>query len=225
MKRVGLALVCVFLLLGTATPTLAQTPDTGVVLDDPGIDKATVARLIANGELLLVRETPAGKLQMITSGILIDKTVDEVYQTITDYAHYPEFMPSTEECQVVAANGDVKDVRYGIKFKFLIFSFTIDYVLRTTLHPPAEVTWTLLSSDGNKLKKSVGSWRLLPVNGGKQTAAFYSVYSDISNVVPGLGGYIKKNPSMETAINVSTCIMVLRAVKNRSENPGWKQTK
>jgi hypothetical protein len=30
---------------------------------------------------------------------------------------------------------------------------------------------------------------------------------------------------METAINVSTCIMVLRAVKNRSENPGWKQTK
>ncbi len=225
MKRLFLAVMCAALLLGAAAAAFAQGADSGAVLDDPGVNKDTLAKLMTNGELLLVRENSAGKLQMITSGIVIDRPPETVYKTITDYAHYPQFMPSTEEVEVVATNGDVKDIRFVIKFKFLIFSWSVEYVLRQTYKPNQEITWNLLSSKGNKIRKSVGSWRLYPIEGGAKTAAFYSVYSDVSNAVPGLSSFLSKDPSIEAAINVSACIMVLRATKNRSENPAWEQKK
>jgi uncharacterized membrane protein len=223
MRRYLFVMVCAMILVSTAA--FAQNVDSGAVLDDPSVGKDTLARLMTNGELLIVRESAAGKLQMITSGILIDRPVESVYQTITEYAHYPQFMPSTEECEIVNVNGDIKDIRYVVKFKFLIFSWSVEYVLRQTFTPNQTITWNLLSSKGNKIRKSYGSWRLYPINGGKQTAAFYSVYSDVSNAVPGLSAFLAKDPSIEAAINVSACIMVLRAVKKRTENPTWVQTK
>jgi len=196
------------------------------VLDEPGIDNATLARLIADGQIMIVRENPNGRLKNITSGILINRPLQTVYDTVADYGNYTKFMPSTDECEVVADNGNVKDVRYKINFKFLIFKFSAVYTLRTYFSKaPNEITWKLLSSEKNKIKQSVGSWRLIPVNGGKQTAAFYSLYSDISNVVPGLSSFINREPSMEVAINASTCLLVLKAVKHRSENPAWEQPK
>ena len=42
------------------------------VLDEPGINQETLAKLIADGQLLIVRENKAGRLKLITSGILID---------------------------------------------------------------------------------------------------------------------------------------------------------
>ncbi len=199
--------------------------DTGTVLDDPGIDRNTLAKLMTDGELLMVRENPAGRLQMITGGIRIGRAIEAVYDTITDYAHYPQFMPSTEECEPLTANGNVRDIRYVIKFKFLIFSWSVEYVWRQTYNPCQDITWRLLSSKGGKIREVLGSWRLYPLDDGKQTAAFYSIYSDVSNVVPGLSRFLAKDPSIEAAINVAACIMVLHAVKKRTENPAWVQTK
>jgi len=195
------------------------------VLDEPGISQETLAKLIADGQLLIVRENKAGRLKLITSGILIDRPPEVVYKTAIDYANYDKFMPSTKKAEIVADNGDSKDVLYEIQFKFLIFKFTVEYVLRTWFEPNEKITWNLLSCKRNKIAKTFGSWQLIPVNGGTQTAAFYSVYSDISNAVIGLKTIFKKEPSMEVAINASTCILVLKALKNRSENPNWVQKK
>ena len=171
----------------------------------------------------MVRENSAGKLQLVTGGILINRPAATVWKTVTDYNNYAKFMPSTAECQIVNDNGNQKDVRYKIKFKFVIFSFTVNYVLRTYFRPMEEITWNLLSCEDNKIRTTYGSWRFIPINGGTQTAAFYSVYSDITGVVPGLGSLIRKDPTMETAINASTVLLVLKAVRNRSENPAWVQ--
>jgi ribosome-associated toxin RatA of RatAB toxin-antitoxin module len=225
MKRFLTAVVCAAFVIGAAAAAFGQTVDTAVALEGPGINKETLANLMANGELVAIREGPGGRLQITTAGILIDQPPDAVYKTITDYAHYPQFMPSTEECEVVATNGNVQDIRYVIKFKFLVFSWSVEYVMRQTLKSPQEISWNLLSSKGNKIRKSFGSWRLMSIEGGKRTAAFYSVYSDVSNAVPGLGSFLAKDPSMETAINVSASLMVLHAVKNRCENPAWVQKK
>jgi ribosome-associated toxin RatA of RatAB toxin-antitoxin module len=218
------ALFCLALAAMAATAS-GDASEPGALLDAPGIDKDTLARLTADATLLLVQEDAQGKLQMTTSGILVDRPPDVVFRTITDYVNYPKFMPSMEECEIVATHGDVKDVRFAVKFKFAIFSVTVDYVLRTTFKSNREITWKLLSSKGNKLRQSIGSWRLVPAGGGKQTAAFYSLYSDATAAVPGMSAVLKKEPTMETAINVSTCIMVLRAVKNRSENPAWTRAR
>jgi len=225
MQRMYILLLAMAIVGLIAWAAAAENFTYQTVLDEPGIDNATLARLIADGQIMIVRENPNGRLKNITSGILINRPLQTVYNTVSDYGNYAKFMPSTDECVVVADNGNIKDVRYKINFKFLIFKFTAVYTLRTFLKPPNEITWKLVASVKNKIKQSVGSWRLLPVNGGKQTAAFYSIYSDISNVVPGLGSFINREPSMEVAINASTCLLVLKAVKHRSENPAWEQPK
>lgn len=225
MSQVRFILLTVLLVGVVALAAMAEDFTYQTVLDEPGIDKATLARLIADGEIMIVREHPNDRLKMITSGILINRSMQTVYDTISDYGNYTKFMPSTDECEVVADNGNVKDVRFKINFKFIFFKFSAVYTLRNYLKPPDEITWKLLSSEKNKVKQSVGSWRLIPLNGGKQTAAFYSLYSDISNVVPGLSSFIKREPSIEVALNASTCLLVLKAVKHRSENPVWEQPK
>lgn len=223
MKHVTYVCLGLFIIFLLSFAAVAQEAPLHVrtVLDEPNISPETLAQLMARGQLHIVREDPAGRLQMITSGILIDRPPADVYRTVVDYAHYTDFMPSTALCEVVDDRGDVKDVRYKVRFKFLIFSFTVDYVLRTWFEPERKVTWNLLSCKGDKLRKTFGTWQFIPVANGTKTAAFYSVYSDISNVVPGLATVIRKEPSMEVAINVSTCVVVLKAVKKRSENPNW----
>lgn len=212
---IAFALISLFVM-----PVMADFFQVKTVLDEPGIDKNTLAQLMSGGELLIVRENAAGKLQLITSGILIDKPPATVYDVITDYEHYTEFMPSTDECTVVADNGNVKDIRFKITFKFVV-SLSVEYTLRTWFKPNEEVTWNLLASEGDKITKTFGSWRLIPIAGGTKTAAFYSVYSDISNVFWGLRQLMKKIPSMDVALNASTCVLVLKATKNRCMNPNW----
>jgi ribosome-associated toxin RatA of RatAB toxin-antitoxin module len=223
MWRVILTVVVFAVVSLFVLPAVADFFQVRTALDEPGVDQQTLAKLMTNGQLLFVRENSAGRLQLITGGILINKPPAAVWQTVIDYPNYPKFMPSTAECRVVADSGNVKDIRYKIKFKFLIFSFTVSYVVRTWFRPIEEMTFNLISSEDNKISKSYGSWRFISVNGGKQTAVFYSVYSDITNVVPGLGSFLRKDPTMETAINASTVLLVIKAVKNRSENPNWVQ--
>ncbi len=223
MKRVALAAVVLLVVSLFVLPAAAQYFQLRTVLDEPGIDQNTLARLMSGGQVVVVRENAAGRMSMITAGVLINRPPATVWQTVTDFANYPKFMPSVAECQIMADSGNVKDIRYKLRFKFLIFSFSANYVLRTYFKPADEMTWNLLSCEDNKIRQTYGSWRFFPIGGGKQTAAFYSVYSDITNVVPGLGSFIKKDPSMEVAINSSSCLMVVKALKSRSENPSWVQ--
>lgn len=191
--------------------------------DETAVDQKTLARLLDQGQLLLVRENEAGRLQRITGGILVERPPADVWNVIVDYRNYPRFMPSIEAAEIVADRGEVKDVRFRIKLKLLV-SLSLEYVLRTRFRAPTELTWELLSSKGSKIKASDGSWKLTPLDGGKRTAAFYSLYTDLSDAVWGLDRLLKNDPSMEVAINASTCLLVLKAVKNRGEHPGWTRT-
>ena len=170
--------------------------------------------------MLIVRDTAAGRLESVTGGIVVDRPPQAVYDTLVDYPNYPKFMPNVAECNIVADRGDEKDVHYKVKIKVGI-SFEIEYTLRKRYRAPEEISWTLLSSKGNKLKKSDGFWRLMPLDGGKRTAAFYSTKFDIADVVWGFERILKREPSMEVAINAGTGILIIKAIKCRSENPHW----
>ncbi|MDP8225270.1 MAG: SRPBCC family protein [Candidatus Lernaella stagnicola] len=215
-------MLVLFLVCGFAAAAGAQDAQARTALNVEDINKATLAKLLKEGQLLKVKEDAGGRLELITGGILIDRPVEEVFRVVTDFPRFPEYMPSVEDCKVLSTEGDIKDVAFKVKFKFVI-SFNVEYVLRNRLNPPHEMTWNLVSSKGNKIKRSYGSWKLIALDGGKRTAAFYTVFSDFSDIIWGLERMLKKDPSMEVAINTSTVILVLKAVKKRSENPSWIQ--
>jgi ribosome-associated toxin RatA of RatAB toxin-antitoxin module len=215
------------LLLAPVAAALARAASAGggpdaTAVDVAGVDTKTLAALINQGQLLLVREDERGRLGSITGGILIERPMQDVWNVLIDYNRYAEFMPSTEECRLIADRGADKDVLYKIKFKFLV-SFIVEYTMRATLKPPATIEFRLLESKGNKLRRSIGSWQLVALDGGKRTAALYTVSTDFSDVVWGFERLMKKEPAMEVAINAGTCLLVLKALKNRSENSSWRR--
>lgn len=195
------------------------------LLDTSKLPSTVMQQLLSEGQLLMVKEDAQGKLELITAGILINKSPQEVFDVIKDYEHYNEFMPSVVKTEVIyrSSDGKVEHVKHHIKFKFSILSYTVVYTLKTQLEPPYELKWDLLEGD---IASTYGSWQLIPLEGGKRTAAFYSVYSDIRSINWIVRKFIEATPGMEVAINASTCVLVLKSVKARSElGPSYKLQK
>ncbi len=102
----------------------------------------------------------------VSREILIQVPPSKLYEIITDYDRYPEFVPAVKACHA-RRTGSTVDVEYeldlGVK--------KIKYVLRHVEEPPHRVTWSLVS--GNWMKVSTGSWEL-SLEGGA-TRARYTV--------------------------------------------------
>ena len=211
-------LAACMILLFLAAPIAAA--DFKTAIDRPGVDISTVRKLMEKGQVLIIDEKPGGGLELVTAGIIINAPPEKVYETLTQYDKYFEYMPSTVGCEVIKDDGNTKDVRYKIEFKFSVLGWKVEYVLRQTFVPNKEIRWHLVSSKDNKVKATHGAWQLFSAPGGK-TAAFYSVYSDMKSISWVIRKTFEAEPSMELSVNASTCVMVLKAVKSRMEIPGY----
>lgn len=213
MKRLSLITILTIALLISGAAAREKRYS---LLDTSKLPPNIMQQLLSEGQLLMVKEDAQGKLELITAGILINKSPQEVFDVIKDYEHYNEFMPSVVKTEVIyrSVDGKVEHVKHHIKFKFSILSYTVVYTLKTQLEPPYELKWDLLEGD---ISSTYGSWELIPLDGGKRTAAFYSVYSDIRSINWIVRKFIEATPGMEIAINASTCVLVLKSVKARAE--------
>lgn len=110
--------------------------------------------------------------EKVSKDVVIDVAPDELFDVLTDYASYPEFVPSVKAAKVKPADGGKKDVEYeldlGIK--------KIRYTLRHVEERPKRISWSLVG--GDMMKVSNGSWDLED-QGGK-TRATYTVEIQIS---------------------------------------------
>ena len=186
------------------------------------VDPDTIEKLLKEGEILIIKENEqGGRFKFVTAGILINATPDETWKAITDYQHYPEFIPDCDK--VVTAPGDAENViltSFTVAFKFSIIKYRIRYTLRQ-VHQKEKlrIDWTLKEGD---LAEDIGAWELIPLEGGKKTAAFYSLYSDLRSLGYLVKYLFKEQPVMEIAITSTTAILMARAVKARLEGKELK---
>ena len=209
-------IIIVILAIAILFPSASLGERIYTLLDTSKLPPNVMQQLLSDGQLLMVKENAQGKLELITAGVLVNKPPQDVYDVIHDYEHYPEFMPSVVKSEVIyrSPDGKVEHVRHHVKFKFSILSYTVVYTLKNDLYPPRGMKWDLLEGD---LASSYGSWELVPLDGGKRTAAFYSVYSDIRSINWIVRKFVEATPGMEMAINASTCVLVLKSIKARAE--------
>jgi hypothetical protein len=216
MRRIALILV-VALTLGTmAVPAGAMKYS---LLEEQNISPKALEQMLAAGELVLVKEDAKGNVALITSAIVVNAPPEQVLAGIVDFPHYPEFMPSTKEVVVLSDENGVRRVSFHINFKFSVLSQTVKYVLVQHDVPGKGFWWELESGD---LAKAIGSWEVIPLPGGR-TAAVYSVYSDIRSVSRIIKYFIEKEPAMDVAINASTCILVLKAIRDRVQSGAYAE--
>jgi ribosome-associated toxin RatA of RatAB toxin-antitoxin module len=102
-----------------------------------------------------------------------------LWRAITDYAGYPQFMPQTVECRVLATEDDgalrvIQGIKVGPK--------TVRYTIRIMLaEDEGRVTWTLV--EGN-FKRLEGSWHLEDLGDGRVRITYVNLV-DVGYKLPG----------------------------------------
>jgi coenzyme Q-binding protein COQ10 len=135
-----------------------------------------------------------------TRSIVINAPREKVFEVVSGYEKYPEFLPKAKKV-IVTRKGDSADVKYEVDV-----IKTITYTLRMKEERPNKVSWTFVN--GEFMKDNRGSWVLEDAGEGK-TRATYTV--DIS-----LGALVPR--SIEKALAETELPSMLEAFKKRAES-------
>ncbi len=175
-----------------------------------------IAHVIGEGEMTIVHpvKDPSEPLFVTAAGV-VNTSPDIVWDVITDWDRYEEFMPQTKDVKVVERTENTAVVDYNLKFKFTIISMRVYYRLFHLLDRSKYYDeWYLVKGD---LKEVTGAWRLYPVEGGKKTVAMYTVYSDLRSMGFLVKSILKAEPHIELAIQLSSAALVVKSIKERAE--------
>ena len=105
-----------------------------------------------------------------------DVEIIKLYDTIVDYASYPDFVDGCSSVSVLEEAEDGARVEYGIN---LIKKFK--YILKMKHEKPNKVSWSFESGDFFKMNE--GSW-VLKDNGDGTTDVTYSLEVGIKGFAP-----------------------------------------
>jgi len=213
-------LIVVLIALGLALPFAgrveipAAPPETRPDYGFAELNPSTMKSLLSQGSLIIVRQRPDLTLINVTSGALVNAPLEKCWEVITDFEHYPEFMPQTTAERIVERDGDTRLVveqTIGVKI-WKLPSVDVTYQLVQELTPPNRLRFWHISGT---LEGTYGGWDL--VSAGDQTMIFYTLYSNLTALGWGLGSAMKAEPDFMTGVNMTTAIMVTKAVKEETE--------
>ena len=132
--------------------------------------------------------------------VTIDAPVEKVFEVISAYDQYPQFLSEVKELRTSNRQGNKVDVHYKVEVMK-----TIRYTLRMNEEPPRRVSWSFV--EGDFMKDNQGSWTLEPEGDGK-TKATYSIEMKLGALVPG---------SIVKALVETSLPKMLEAFKKRAE--------
>lgn len=132
--------------------------------------------------------------------IQIRAPIDTVFDVITDYEKYPDFLPETQAVSILENKSGIKVVRFELELVM-----RIHYTLKMTEASPDRVAWTLV--DSNMLKRNEGAWSLRSTGDG--TEATYGLEVKLRGIIP---------KSVSTRLMGTTLPMTLDRFKKRAES-------
>lgn len=112
---------------------------------------------------------------MITESLEINAPVAVVYQVISNFKDYPDFVPGVKAVQVKS-----KGKTLIVNFKVEVIK-EISYTIQVELKEGLGLSWTLL--EGELMKKNSGEWNLSSA-GPEKTHAIYSIDVGFGWLVP-----------------------------------------
>ena len=178
------------------------------------LDANALSEWLGQGCMVRVDEEDNGRLKQVVAGMWIDRPVEEVWKVVTDYEGYSEFMPQIHSVRVMNRSADECQVEYRLHISLSVYTAKIKYSM--THRHDEENKRVNFSYLGGQLKDVRGGWSLYEAKGG--TYGQYEVASNLRS----LGFVVKRlftaEPTLETAVQASTALTVVRAMKKRVEN-------
>ncbi len=115
-------------------------------------------------------------MPVTTTTVEFAAPIKKVYEVITDFESYPEFLSNSKQAKVLKKSG--KNLQ--VEFKIDVVK-TITYTLDMQLNPTQGFTWTLIK--GEFMKKNSGGWKLKELK-KNLTQATYEIEIDFGLLVP-----------------------------------------
>ncbi|WP_163865087.1 type II toxin-antitoxin system RatA family toxin [Myxococcus eversor] len=137
-----------------------------------------------------------------TRTIVINAPVEKVFDVITQYERYPEFLSEVKEIRTENRKGNTVDVHYKVDVMK-----TVNYSIRVVEERPRRMAWSFIK--GEVMKDNKGSWLLEPEGEGKTRATY--------NVEMALGLLVPK--AVVNALVDTSLPKMLEAFKRRAEAP------
>ena len=178
-------------------------------------DPSALKKLVGAGQIVMIDEHPDGRLKLVTGATHVQSPPQQVWDVITDYEAYTEWMPQTSKVTVSNENGDSRDVGFRLDFEFSVITKRVEYTVRQRWTENRRIDWTLVKGD---FETAVGSWELVETDDGTGTLVFYSTYTDLESMGWIVRTLLKEQPAMDIAIQGSTALMVVKSVKERAES-------
>ena len=176
------------------------------------LDEPTLEILLKRGELILLEEED-GKLKYIYYAIIIDAPLDKVWQVITDFESYPNFVPGHKISKIIKKHGYETIVASAVEFKFMVISTTVVYNTKYILKKPELVTF-----DTEK-NNETGCFKLIPIDEGERVVLFHTKKAkDVENFGWVAKLLISQKPEMEFPLQVSPFLIYIKAIKNQAES-------
>ena len=134
--------------------------------------------------------------------VTVNVPPEKLFDVITDYEKYPEFLPEVKKVKLEGGQGAIKEVTYQVDIKAKV----ITYTLKHTAERPTKLSWTMVK--GEMMKGNDGSWTLEP-DGKGGTNATYSIDLKLSSLVPSF---------IEKALAEQSLPTLLANFKKRAES-------
>ena len=143
---------------------------------------------------------------------MVPVTPAQVWDVITDYEAYPEWVPEMEETSLVNRRPGRADVSFRLVVSASVVTKSVEYTLRIMENPMRSTRWFLLEGE---FASSRGSWQLIPLDEGTSTLAFYSIYTDLASLGWVVETILEARPDVEYAMQTSAAVMMVKALKGR----------
>jgi ribosome-associated toxin RatA of RatAB toxin-antitoxin module len=148
-------------------------------------------------------------LAAVSEEIVVSVAPDRLFDVLSDYASYPQFVPQVKSVRILTAHGpplNVKEVEYqldlGIK--------KITYTLRHSEERPRRLHWNLVG--GELMRVLTGTWALSGEGGS--TRARYSVEVEINKPPLVPKAFVDKLTEELTRVQLPK---MMQAFKQRAE--------
>jgi len=205
MKRfhvIAAAVLCLFVLVQTAVA------EENIL--DQDLDIKTIKKMAEHGQLINLIYNDQGELTHRMHAVVINADLDTVWGVITDYKNYDKFVPEMIPPKIRESEDDRTIVDFTLKIRIIMgVSSTQEY---STMYVEEKPVLHMLNPD--KPDEEGGFWKLVPVENGEKTLAFYyDPVPDLSEMGRLVAGVAKSKPEFAIALQVSPVTILMNETK------------
>lgn len=180
-----------------------------------GMNETVMKNVMSSGPWVNIDESVSQIYAPVTVGVIINAPREIVWNVITDYERYLDFIPNLKQVKILEKTANTTTVFFEVlAFKVGIIEIDTVYTLKFTFYPHNKV---IISWVSGKVKSVNGSWELFPIEGGKKTAAFYTLSGDYSHATLGSKFLFQRQPELHVTSSFTGNIVLLKAVKKEAE--------